>query len=76
MCFVDLEKAPDGIPRLVLEWEMRKKGIQELLVRSVMGMYEGAKTRVSVDCEMSEEFEVKAGCTKDMCCHLFFLQWW
>ena len=40
---------------------MRKKKIQEVLVRSVMSLYEGAKTRVTVDSELSEEFEVKVG---------------
>ena len=32
------------------------------LVRSVMSLYEGAKTRVRVDYELSEW-----GCTKDLC---------
>ena len=45
----------------------------DVLVRSVMSLYEGAKTRVRVDCELSE---VKWECTKDLCCHLFFMQWW
>ena len=27
MCFVDLEKAFDGVPRKVNEWAMRKKGL-------------------------------------------------
>ena len=40
---------------------MRKKGIPEVLVRSVMCLYEGAKTRVRVDSELSEEFEVIVG---------------
>ena len=31
----------------------------EVLVRSVMSLCEGARTRVRVDSEMSEEFEVK-----------------
>ena len=32
---------------------MRKKGIPEVLVRSVMSLYEGAKTGVRVDSELS-----------------------
>ena len=36
MCFVDLGKAFDRVPRKVIEWAMRKKGIPEDLVRSVM----------------------------------------
>ena len=35
--------------------------IPEVLVRSVMSPYEGVKTRVRVDSELSEEFEVKVG---------------
>ena len=34
-------------------------GNEEDLVRLVIILYEGAKTRVRVDCELSEEFEVK-----------------
>ena len=56
MCFVDLEKAIDRLPRKVSEWAMRKKGIPEVLVRSVISLYEGAKTRVRGDSELSEEF--------------------
>ena len=61
MCFVDLEKAFDRVPRRVLEWAMRKRGIPEAMVRAVMSLYEGAKTRVRVGLELSEEFEVKVG---------------
>ena len=61
MSVVDLEIAFDRVPRKVLEWAMRKKGIPEVLVRSVMKLYEGAKTRVRMDIELSEEFEVKVG---------------
>ena len=76
MCFVDLEKAFDGVPRKVLEWAIGKKGIPEVLVISGMSLYEAAKTRVRVKSVLSEEIHVKVGCTKDLCCHLFFLQWW
>ena len=40
---------------------MRKKGIPKVLVRSVMRLYDEAKTRVTVNSELSEEFEVKVG---------------
>ena len=37
------------------EWNTR------CLVRSMMSLYEGAKTRVRVDSELTEAFEVKVG---------------
>ena len=46
MCFVDLEKAFDRVPRRVIEWAMRKKGLPEILVKAVMSFYEGAETKV------------------------------
>ena len=61
MCFVDLEKAFDRVPSKVLEWALRKRGIPESMVRAVMSLYEGAKTRVRVGAELSEEFEVRVG---------------
>ena len=33
----------------------------DVLVRSVMSLYKGAKTRVRVDSELSDELEVKVG---------------
>ena len=58
MCFVDLERAFDGVLRKVLERAMRKRGIPEAMVRAVVSLYEGAKTRVRVRLKLSEEFEV------------------
>ena len=49
MCFVDLEKTFDRVLRKVVEWAMRKRGLPEVMVRAVMSLYEGAKTRVRVD---------------------------
>ena len=49
------------VPRKVLEWTMKNKGIPEVLVRSVRSLYEGAKTRVRVDCVFSYKLEVKMG---------------
>jgi hypothetical protein len=60
-CFVDLEKAFDRVPRKVIEFALRKKGVEEKLVQTVMRLYEGARTRVRVDSEVSEPFEVKVG---------------
>ena len=59
MYFVDLEKVFDRVPRRVLEWAMRRRGIPEAMVRAVMSLYEGAKIRVRVGLELSQEFEVK-----------------
>ena len=59
VCFVDLEN--DRVRMNVLEWAMRKKEIPEVFVRSVLSLYEGARARFRVDCELSEEFEVNVG---------------
>ena len=75
MCFVDLEKALDRVPRKVLEWAMSKKGILEVLVRSVMSLYEGAMMRVERILSCQRSLRLKCGCTNDLYCHLFFLQW-
>ena len=44
--FVDLEKAYDRVPREIVRWALRKAGVEEWLVESVMCLYEGAKTAV------------------------------
>ena len=75
MCFVDLEKAFDRVPGKVLEWALRKKGIPKVFVRSVMSLYEGSKTRVRVDSQLSEEFEVKVWMNQGSMLSPFFLQW-
>ena len=61
MCFVDMEKAFDRVPRKVMEWAMRKKGLSEVIVWAVMSLYNGAKTRLRVGSAYSEEFEVNVG---------------
>ena len=38
---------------------LRKEGIPKVFVRLAMSLYEGAKTRVREDSELSEEFKVK-----------------
>ena len=61
MCFVDIEKAFDRVPRKVMDWAMRKKDLPEVIVRAVMSLYHGAKTKVRVESESSEKFLVEVG---------------
>ena len=60
--FVDLEKAFDRVPRKVVEWAMRKLGVEEWLVRAVMAMYKHDRTRIrSYGGSVSEWFGVNVG---------------
>ena len=57
MCFVDMKKAFDRVPRKVMELAMKKKGLSEVIVWELMSLYDGAKTRVMVGSAHSEEFK-------------------
>jgi hypothetical protein len=46
LTFVDLEKAFDQVPRAVVYWGLRRKGITEKLVQVIVSMSDGAKTAV------------------------------
>ena len=61
MAFVDLEKEFDRVPRKVIWWALRKRGVEEWIVRQVQGMYANDRKHVCVGEGYSEEFEVKAG---------------
>ena len=61
MCFVDLEKAFDKVPRKVMEWALRKKSLPEVLVQAGMSLHEGSRTKVIVGSGLSEEFMVRVG---------------
>ena len=56
--FVDLEKAFDLVPREVICFALREKGVPEYLVNWVISLYKGCKTAVSVDGELSSSFSV------------------
>ena len=60
-CVIDLEKAFDRVPRRVLEWTMRKKGLPKILIKVVMSLHEEAETKVKVGSRLSEAFSVKVG---------------
>ena len=59
--FVDLEKAFDRVPRDVIWWALRSLGVEEWAVRAIQSMYSNARSRVRVNGQYSEEFEVKVG---------------
>src|SRR5437870_13706674 len=59
MAFIDLEKAFDRVPREVVWWALRKRGVDEWLINVIRSMYEGATTAVKFKERESVEFEVK-----------------
>ena len=61
MCFVGIEKAFDGVPRKKAEWTLRKKGLPEVIVRGMMSIYYGEKTKIGVGSKLSEEFLLQIG---------------
>ena len=58
---VDLEKDFDRVPRKLIRFALRRKGVSEYLVDGVMFLYKGCKTAVSVNGELSSSFSVKVG---------------
>ena len=67
MAFVDLEKAFDRVPRKVIWWALRKLGVDEWIVCLVQRIYFNARSGVHVVEGYSEEFEVKVGCSLNLC---------
>jgi len=56
-----LEKAFDLVPRKVIEWSLRKKGIPERMMEAVMALYVNSRTRVITMAGISEEFNISVG---------------
>ena len=61
LIFVDLEKAFDQVPRDVVSFVLCWKGVPEYLVNEVMSLYNGCRTVVLVDGELSRLFFGKVG---------------
>ena len=58
VAFVDLEKAFDCVPREVIWWTLRKKGLIEREVSAITEMYKNITTLMRIDGERLEEFEI------------------
>ena len=58
---VDLEKAFDRVPRKVIEWALRRKGIPERMVAAIMALYVDSRTRVKTLAGISKELDILVG---------------
>ena len=67
LVFVDLEKAFDRMPRVLIESSLRRKGVVECYVKAVMKMYKEVLSQVKVESENSKEFAVRVGVTTTLC---------
>ncbi len=65
--FVDMEKAFDRVPREVVYWSLRKKGVSEKIVRLVRSMYVDAKTAVRIGTGTTGGFEIRVGVHQGSC---------
>ena len=65
--FVDLEKAFDRVPREVLYWSLRRKGVTEKLIRVIKSMYDGASTTVRTGVGNTMIFEIRVGVHQGSC---------
>ena len=61
LAFLDLEKAYDRVPREVVYWSMRKRGIPEKYVRLIRSTYANSTTMVRTKFGDTSEFEIKVG---------------
>ena len=61
LVFVDLEKAFDRVPRVLIESSLRRKGVVECYMNAVMKMYQEVLSQVKVEGEDSREFAVRVG---------------
>ena len=61
MVFVDLEKVFDRVPREVIWWSLRRKGVLLREIKAIMEMYTNIETSVKVEYTRSESFDVIVG---------------
>ena len=61
LTFVDFEKAYDRVPRDLVYWGLRRRGVPENPVRLVEATYHGASTVVRTTHGRTDEFPIKVG---------------
>ncbi|XP_064074433.1 uncharacterized protein LOC135193915 [Vanessa tameamea] len=61
MVFIDLERAYDRVPREVLWWALKEKGLPGKYVELVRAMYRGSCTYVRLSAGNTEQFSVAVG---------------
>ena len=61
LVFVDLEKAFHKVPRVLIESSLRRKGVVECYVNTVMKVYQEVLSQVKVEGEDSKKFAVRVG---------------
>ena len=72
LMFVDLEKAFDRVPRVLIASSLRRKGVVECYVKAVMKIYKEVLSQVIVEGEDSEVFAVRVGIHQGSILLLFF----
>ena len=70
LVFVDLEKAFDRVPRVLIESSLRRKEVVECYVNAVMKMYQEVLSQVKVEGEVWKEFAVRVGIHHPFTIHL------
>jgi len=67
VAFIDLEKVFNCVPREVIWWALRKKGVMEAEVRAVIEMYQEAETAMQIESKKTAWLEVKVDVHQGLC---------
>ena len=59
--FVDLEKAYDRVPRQLIWYSLRRKGVPEAYINIIRDMYTGCKTSAMASAGMTKGIEIGVG---------------
>ena len=58
---IDFEKAFDRHPRDLIWAALRNRGVPEIYVKLIQGMYEGTKTKARSSAGVTDEFQINVG---------------